>query len=102
MTVENDGYVAYVAQKQPKATFRISFTDGTSVIRTVVSSSVVSASEELLTLNTTWPSNRTVSEIVMVEWLELVRLDVDDCVFKHAVIGRATTTIPAVVVRDAP
>ena len=100
ITVENVGYANFVAAKQPRATFRITFADGTALIRSITTAAVLSSAEEQLTLDASWPANRTVSEIARVEWLELVRLDSDEIDIHHTDLGLAEATVAAVGVRD--
>lgn len=101
MDIENIGYTRFIKSRQPKATFRITFTDGTSLIRTITTSTELSADEERLTLDTTWPASRTVDEVERIEFYELVRFDTDALRFQHqTIIGRARLVAPVRTVFD--
>lgn len=101
MTVSHMGYTRFVREREPKATFRITFTDDTSLVREITDSEVLSGTEERLTLNTTWPANRPVDEIVRVQFYELVRTDTDDIMIDHGVtVGKARVFFPVKVVFD--
>jgi hypothetical protein len=80
MTIENIWFSRYVVSGR---TFRITFTDGTSVVRTVTASTELSASEERLTLDASWSATKTAAEVRRVEFIEDVRLDSDSIVIQH-------------------
>lgn len=100
MDIERIEYVRHMAQREPRKTFKITFTDGTSLVRTISSSAVVSTTVERLTLNTTWPANRTVSEISRVEFYEPVRFDADEFQLTHTDFKRASMRAPVKAVFD--
>lgn len=95
MTISWIGYSRFIQDREPKATFKITFTDGTSLVRVVQSSEVLSATEERLTLDTTWTSNKTVAEVQRIQFYELVRFDTDNITIEHSsVAGRARIAAP--------
>lgn len=94
MDIRHIGYTKYAQSREPKKVFKITFTDGTSLVRSISSSVEVSATVERLTLNTTWPANRTVAEISRVEFYEPVRFDTDEFVFRYQRTGLASLTAP--------
>jgi len=94
MDVENVGYTRFVQSRQPRATFRITFTDASTLTRTVLSSVELSATEERLTVDANWPSTKTAAQVTRVEFLEEVRLDSDEVVIRHRGIGRARIFVP--------
>ncbi len=100
MDIEAQDYVRFVGNRLPMKLFRITFTDGTSLIRSVVSSLTVSSTVERLTLDTTWPATRLASEVSRVQFFELVRLDTDEVVINYPVIGQARCTVPLMRVFD--
>lgn len=100
MTIENIGYTRFVQSREPKATFRITFTDGTDLERTVQSSTELSVDEEELTLDTTWGVTKTVAEIVRVEFYERVRIATPRVRIRHERIGSAKVSMPVVAVFD--
>jgi hypothetical protein len=93
-------YVRFVLNRLPMKVFRITFTDGTSLVRSVSSSATVSTTVERLTLDTTWPANRTIAEVSRVEFYELVRFDSDEVQITYPRIGQAYCTIPLLRVFD--
>lgn len=102
ITVENVGYSRYVAALDPRAIFRIRFTDGTSLIRRILSAAEASATEEILTLDAAWPSSKTVAQVRDIQFLQLARLDSDRVRIKHGGVGRARVVAPARLVFDTP
>lgn len=93
-------YVRFVLNRLPMKVFRITFTDGTSLVRSVTSSATISSTVERLTLDTTWPANRTTAEVSRVEFYELVRFDSDEVQIIYPRIGQAYCTIPLLRVFD--
>ena len=93
-------YERFIINREPKATFVITFDDGTSLVRIVQSSTGVTSTTERLTLDTTWPANRTISEIERIEFYELVRFDSDRIVIEHEQANRAKAFIPVKAVFD--
>lgn len=86
--VVNIGYAKHVpTPTTPKATFRITFTDGTSLVRTILSAVALSDTVEQLQLDAAWPANRTVAEIVRIEFFELSRFASQTFTFQHTRIG---------------
>lgn len=100
MDVDAHDYVRLVANRLPMKVFRITFTDGTSLIRSIQSSATVSGTVERLTLDTTWPANRNVSEISRVEFYELVRFDSDEITITYPRAGLAFCFVPLMRVFD--
>ena len=101
MTISNIGYARFILEREPKATFRITFTDDTSLVREITASEKLSATEEKLTLDSVWPAGRTVDEIVRVQFYELVRADTDDIVIEHGTtVGQARIFFPVKAVFD--
>jgi hypothetical protein len=100
MDIEAMEYVRHVNSRLPMKVFRITFTDGTSLVREIQSAATISSTVERLTLDTTWPANRTVAEIRRVQFYELVRFDTDRFEITHERIGRARCNVPVVRVFD--
>lgn len=95
------GYTRFIENQTSKNVFKITFTDGTSLVREVQSSSQLSGTEERLTLDDTWPANRNVSEIQRIQFYELVRFDTDDLRIEHSTTaGRAKIFNPVKMVFD--
>jgi hypothetical protein len=92
MVIENVAFSRYVVSGRQ---FRITFTDGSKLVRTVTASSELSATEEQLTLNDTWPSTKLASEVVRVEFVETCRFASDRITIQHgAHVGKATVEVP--------
>ena len=100
MDIENIEYVRFVQSRAPKTIFKITFTDGTSLVRIVQSAAQVTSTVERLTLDTTWPATRSVAEIVRVQFYELARFDADNVVLNYPRIGLADAQLPVVQVFD--
>ncbi len=99
--ISHIGYARFVGGAlSPRDTIRVTFTDGTSLTRTIASAIEVSSTVERLTLNTTWPANRTMAEIRRIEYLELVRFDTDVFTFRYPEPSTALVSAPVVTVFD--
>ena len=94
MDITHVGYTKFSEATEPKKHFRITFTDGTTLEREILSSVEVSTSVERLTLNTTWPGNRPVAQIERVSFLELTRFATSRFVFRYERPGLARLTAP--------
>lgn len=101
MDIDNIGYTRFIQSREQKATFRITFTDGTFLERIVQSSTELGPDEERLVLDLTWPASRTVSEIKRIEFYELSRFDTDSLRIQHStIIGRTKLFAPIATVND--
>jgi hypothetical protein len=100
MDVERIEYERFIQSREPKITFKITFTDGTSLVREVQSAAGVDSTTERLTLDTTWPSTRTADEVVRVQFYELTRFDGDNVRIQYPRIGLATCQMPVFQVFD--
>lgn len=94
LTVDRVGYAQFVRHQAPRNVIRITFVDGTRLIRTVTNSEQLSATEERLTLDATWPSTRPASDVTRVEYLERSRLASNEVVIEHLGIGIARVFVP--------
>ena len=95
-------YVRFIASRDPKKRFRITYSNGTSEEKVIQSSAShpSDATLERLTLTTTWGANHAVADIVRIEFLELVRFDTDRFRIRHLRPGLASLTAPVTVVFD--
>ena len=102
MDVDRIEYSRFVAERNDKAVFRITFTDGTSLVRGILSSAdhPSDGTLERLTLDDTWPANRTVAEISRIEFYELVRFDTDNFRLEYPRIGQMKMFAPVKQVFD--
>jgi hypothetical protein len=94
MDVANTGYTDYVAQRHPADWIRVVKSDGTTIVRRVTNSSVVSSTIEQLTVDSNWGENVAVEDIARVEFLEEVRLGSNRIEIQHGIPGRATIPAP--------
>jgi len=83
MDIEHIGYNRFAQERMPKKYFRITFTDGSSLDREVISSEVIDAATERLSLDAVWPSTRPASEVLRVEFFDLMRFNSDDFRIEH-------------------
>lgn len=82
--VENVGYTQYVFQRQPKNVVRVTFNNGDpALLRTVVDSEEVSATQERLEMDANWPSTYQVADVDRIEFVEKVRFDSDRLKIRH-------------------
>lgn len=102
LTVVAEDYGEFVAARQSKATLRLTLTDGTTVVRTVISAEPCDedAGTEILKVDSPWPDTYQPSQIARAEWLELVRFASDVFQFEHTGRGVARLQTACLVVRD--
>lgn len=100
--IENIDYRRFVNGAGPMSVFKITYTDGTSLIRTILSGAdhPTDATLERLTIDVAWPANRTVSEVESIQFYEQVRFDTDKFTIFHDRVGLARLQAPVVVVFD--
>lgn len=98
MDVVNVGYTRFVEQRPNKSIVRLTFTDGTQLVRVVQSSVEVDESTERLSLNTGWPSTRTAAEVVRVEYFELCRFMSDEFAIQYENVATARLVSQVVAV----
>ncbi|KKK66080.1 hypothetical protein LCGC14_2967700, partial [marine sediment metagenome] len=100
--IEHIDYTRFIQSRESKVTFKITFTDGTSLEREILSSvdHPSDATLERFTVDDTWPANRTVAEVEKVEFYELVRFATDRFTIRYSRDGLAKMTAPVVVVFD--
>jgi len=95
ITMENIGYTVNARERWPKQVVRVVFTDGSMLTRTIVNSAEVSRSVEQLTLDDTWPATYQPEDIERIEFLERVRIAVDDIVIVHYnALGQSQCIVP--------
>jgi hypothetical protein len=95
------GYARFVQDDDQRKVIKITFTDGTSVVREIDSSTQLSATEERLTLDDTWPSTKTADQVQRVQFYEPVRIDTDSIEIVHGNdVGRAKIFFPVKAVKD--
>jgi hypothetical protein len=95
LTMGNIGYTVNAQQRWPKQVIRVHLKAGTILTRTIQNSSEVSVETEQLTLDASWPATYTPDDIERIEFLEKVRLDVDDIIIMHYnALGQAECVVP--------
>ena len=97
LNIQHVGYNQFVQERQPRNVIRVVFNNGdATLVRTVTSSSVISATREALTLDGTWPSTVTPADVERIEYVEKSRFDTDTITFVHT-SGSSTTKVFASV-----
>jgi hypothetical protein len=100
LVVNNVGYVAHAAHRQPRSDIRVALVGGTSYKRAITGQAAAGANESL-TLSSSIAQNINVSDVVRIDYLEKVRLDVDDIQIVHSdEIGSTSVQIPVKGVLD--
>lgn len=77
LVIANVGYTRFVHVRQPRDVVRITFADGSVLMRAIIDASEVSVDEESLTLDANFPANQLAEDVVRVEFVEKVRFDSD-------------------------
>jgi hypothetical protein len=83
LSITNVGYTNFVRSRQPRNIIRVVPTSGSAFVRTIQSSSIFSATQEIITITTTWPSTLTPAQIASISFVEEVRLDSDAIRIRH-------------------
>jgi len=89
------GYTLNARERWPKQVIRVVLKTGDILIRTIQNSAQLSASEEQLTLDAAWPATYQPDDIERIEFLEKVRIDLDDITIIHYnALGQAECIVP--------
>jgi hypothetical protein len=95
LNMANIGYTINARQRWPKQFIRIHLKTGSILIREIQNSTEVSEVQEQLTLNASWPATYQPDDIERVEFLEKVRLDIDDIIVVHYnALGQSECVVP--------
>lgn len=95
LNMDNIGYTINAHQRWPKQFIRIIFKDGSILVREIQNSAEVSETQEQLTLDVGWPAEYEPESIERIEFLEKVRIDVDDIVIIHYnALGQSECIVP--------
>jgi hypothetical protein len=95
LTIDNINYTVNAQQRWPKQVIRVIFKNGTILTRTIQNSAILSVNEEQLTLDASWPATYVPDDIERIEFLERVRLDVDNVVITHYnALGQSECYVP--------
>lgn len=93
--VENVNYNGNGAQRIPKDVIRLTFADGTTLIRTIISSTEVSDDVERLQVDSAWGVDQDLADIERIEFVEKVRFDSDEVSLIHEnIIGQSLISAP--------
>lgn len=92
--VVHHGAAKFVQARLGRDVLRVTFTDGSSLVRGILSAAELSSTVERLTLDAAWPATRPVAEVARIEYFELVRFDASTFTFEHAGTGLVTLTAP--------
>lgn len=100
MNVVNVGLTAYSGLgNEPRQYIRLELANQTTYTAAVLSTSIISGTVEQITINGTWPSNITYTNIARVTILERVRFASDDLTITHnADLGYSKITCPVIAV----
>jgi len=93
------GYTQFVRNRQPKNVIRLTKTDGTVLVRTIIGSSVSSPTVEQLEVDVNWPLGTiTPAEVERIEYVEKVRLDDDDVRIEYDTGGQVARMFSPITV----
>jgi hypothetical protein len=99
--MDNIGYTINARNRSPKDYFRMHLKNGTILTRGIVLSAEASEAEEQLTVDAPWPYDIEPEDIERVEFLEKVRINIDDIVITHYnALGQSHCVVPTIEVFD--
>lgn len=99
--MDNIGYTINARDRFPKDYFRMHLTNGTILTRGIVNSSEISTAVEQLTVDAPWPYDIQIDDIERIEFLEKIRINVDDIVITHYnALGQSKCFVPVKEVFD--
>lgn len=99
MDVEHCDYSRFVQSRHPKKIIRVTFTDGTTAIKSISSAVEVSSTVERLTVDSNWGTTKTAAQVQRVEFIEPIRLNTDVVRIKHDTqVGAARIEVPYITV----
>lgn len=101
LTMDNIGYTVNAQERAPKDYIRIHLKDGTLLTRGIDGSAELSKAEEQLTVDEAWPYDIEPDDIERIEFLEKVRLNVDEILITHYnALGQSTCFVATKEVFD--
>lgn len=101
LKIKNIKYSALVRDRSPKGDIQVLLTDGTKLNRQITNSTELSATEEQLTVDSSWGVDVSLGEIVRVSFIEKVRVDSDEAVLEHLnANGQARISVPIMAVLE--
>jgi hypothetical protein len=90
LDIANVNYTDYIAARDPNASIRIEFEDGSVITRSITSSEVISNEVERLTVDEPWDSSFAVEDVRRISFLRRCRLANDQVKLSHQVAGKTT------------
>ena len=90
--IENVGYTRHAQANGARSVVHFAFTDGTSLVRVVTDSSIISDTVERLTVSANFPDTRTVAEVSRIQYYELSRFATTTFAFQHERVGLISLT----------
>jgi len=101
ITMDFIGYTVNADGRAPKDEIRVWLKDGTLLERTITGYAELSQAEEQLSVDSPWPYDIEVDDIERIEFIEKVRLNVDDITITHYnALGLTKTFVPTKEVFD--
>ncbi len=102
LEIENVGFTTFAVFRAPsRSLLRVVKTDGTILTRTITDSEETSSSLETLTVDESWPEDIQISEVLRIDYVELVRADTDRFQIQHLnAKGDAKISFPVITVFD--
>ena len=102
-TIKNINFTDFVGSRQPWKNLRLVLNNGTAHVREILSSSVVDADTELVTVDSAFSGSAiSVADIKRVELVVLVRMRKDKVTFEHTIPGYAAVSMEVLTVRSDP
>lgn len=100
LDIENIGYTRYINGQAPCNVIAVELTNGTVYIKTIVSSVVIDANVERLTLSNTWSSSILAANVSRVSYVLLARLGTDRITLTHNNTGVTNVVVPVTEVQQ--
>lgn len=102
ISMENVGFTQFAKSRVPsRAILRVVKTNGTILLRNILSSGEIDADNEQIIVDAAWSADVEVADIERIDYVELVRLDSDRIEIEHRnALGFATVQVPVKAVLE--
>lgn len=101
LTIENIGYARFSGVRQPRNVVRLGFSDGSQVVREIVSANEIDDDTEQITVASAWGVDWPQADIIRIDFVEKVRLAADEAKIRHLdALGQAMIRIPVISVSE--
>jgi len=105
VTIQNVGFTRFIISdvgvRQPRNRLRFTLTDGTVLVRDILTASEIDSNTEQITFATNWTQNITVSQIASIDYIEKTRFNTDTINITHlSTLGNAEIRVPTQSVFD--